>query len=214
MSARHALRAAVGDFYRQSWRLFALNAALSIAAGLVALLASYWRAGLLLLVLLGPLAAALMHCAVTVVRTEELRFSNALTGLRLHWRRGLVLGAVAAAAVFLGGHGIVFYGRFHGLAVTLAFVALYLLFVVGLYLLFLLVVAVDEPRLGLRPAASRALELFASRPGAALGLGGALALVNLVGIAAALMPFLTLTLAYSFLAAARFALPHTSDSPS
>ena len=32
-------------------------------------------------------------------------------------------------------------------------------------------------------------------------------LVNLAGVAAALIPFLTLTIAYSFLAAAHFALP-------
>jgi hypothetical protein len=35
----------------------------------------------------------------------------------------------------------------------------------------------------------------------------ALAIVNLAGLAAALLPFLTVTIAYSFLAAARFALP-------
>jgi hypothetical protein len=45
------------------------------------------------------------------------------------------------------------------------------------------------------------------RPRAAFGLAFALTLVNLAGLAAALMPFLTLTIAYSFLAAAHFALP-------
>jgi hypothetical protein len=215
MTAREALGAAVRDFYQQSWRLFALNAALSVSAGGVALLATFWRAGVLFVVLLGPLAAALMHCAVTLVRTEDLRLAEAVAGLRLHWRRGLVVGALAAAAIFLGAYGIVFYGRLHGLAVTLAFATLYFLFVGGLYLLFLLAVAVDDPGLRFRAAAARALELVVSRPAAALGLGGALALVNLVGIAAALMPFLTLTLAYSFLAAARFALPDAaSEAPS
>jgi hypothetical protein len=40
-----------------------------------------------------------------------------------------------------------------------------------------------------------------------VGLGVALFLVNVAGLIAALIPFLTLTVAYSFLAAAHFALP-------
>ena len=40
-------------------------------------------------------------------------------------------------------------------------------------------------------------------------LAAALAVVNLIGLVAALVPFLTLTVAYSFLAVARFALPPT-----
>ena len=43
--------------------------------------------------------------------------------------------------------------------------------------------------------------------GATLVLGLALLLVNLAGIAAAIMPFLTLTVAYTFLADAHFVLP-------
>jgi hypothetical protein len=44
---------------------------------------------------------------------------------------------------------------------------------------------------------------------AATGLALALLLVNLAGLAAAVLPFLTMTIAYSALAAARFALPPT-----
>ena len=44
------------------------------------------------------------------------------------------------------------------------------------------------------------------RPGPSLLLGLALLVLNAAGIAAALMPFLTLTIAYSFLATAHFAL--------
>jgi len=53
--------------------------------------------------------------------------------------------------------------------------------------------------------------VFGSRPGATLALGLALVLVNVAGLAAAIMPFLTLTVAYTFLATARFVLP--SESP-
>jgi hypothetical protein len=52
-----------------------------------------------------------------------------------------------------------------------------------------------------------ALSDFLTRPISALGFALALLLVNAVGIIAAVMPFLTLTVAYSFLATAHFALP-------
>ena len=46
--------------------------------------------------------------------------------------------------------------------------------------------------------------LTAARPGQTLVLGLALLVVNVAGVAAAVMPFLTLTVAYTFLVAARF----------
>ena len=86
-----ALRAALRDLYAQSWRFFLLNAALS--ACLVPLaVAGFWAPPAWLFLLAGgPLAAALVHCAVVVATTGELRLREALTGLRLHWRRGLSL---------------------------------------------------------------------------------------------------------------------------
>jgi hypothetical protein len=62
----------------------------------------------------------------------------------------------------------------------------------------------------LRASARAAAELVARRPGSTLLLGLALFLVNAIGIAAAVMPFLTLTLAFSSVAAAHFALPAPS----
>jgi hypothetical protein len=47
----------------------------------------------------------------------------------------------------------------------------------------------------------------AQRPGATLLFGLALLVVNLAGVAAAVMPFLTITIAYSFVAVAHFVLP-------
>ena len=52
---------------------------------------------LVLAVLAGPLAAALAHCSVTLVRTGNLVLADAWVGLRLHWRRGLGLGAAGVA---------------------------------------------------------------------------------------------------------------------
>jgi hypothetical protein len=212
MTTGAALRGALGDFYRHSWRLFGLNAALAIAVALVLAAASFWRPALVALVLLGPLAAALMHCAVTLVRTEDVRFRDALEGLRLHWRRGLEVGAIGTAVAALGFTAFAFYARAHALVVWgLAFCSVYVLFLLGLYLLIVLALAVARPARGLRGAAERAAELVALRPRATLGLGLALALVNVAGIAAGLMPFLTLTVAYSFLAAARFAITEAPD---
>jgi hypothetical protein len=155
MSARAALAAALRDFYAQSWRLLAVNAALGIAGAAVLYAAIVARPAALAVVLLGPVVAALAHCAVKLAQTEDLQLGDALEGLRLHWRR--------------------------------------------------------EPEAPLRDAASRAFELLLRRPRPVLGLGVALLLVNVAGVVAALMPFLTLTVAYSFLAAAHFVFPREAS---
>jgi hypothetical protein len=67
--------------------------------------------------------------------------------------------------------------------------------------------AVAEPERPLRLVLEDTLRTVLARPLQALGLTLALVLVNVLGLALAVVPFLTLTVAYSFLAAARFALP-------
>ena len=59
------------------------------------LVGAYVPMALVLLILAGPIAAALMHCAVTLAQTEDLRLGDAFIGLRLHWRRGLLLASSA-----------------------------------------------------------------------------------------------------------------------
>ncbi len=208
MSPRAALCTALGDLYRQSWRFFVLNAALS-ACVVPILVAGLWVPPIwILLFATGPLAAALMHCAVVVAVTEELRLRDALTGLRLHWRRGLALGAVVAFAVAAGVYAITFYaGRG---ALVLAVLAVYLLLAFAVFQLVLWPLAVFELSSPIRRVAADALRTLLTRPLQALVLALALIAVNLAGLAAAVMPFLTLTIAYTFLAAARFALPPTS----
>ncbi len=205
-----ALRLALRDFYSNSWRLVLVNGAIGAVVALAIVAAAFVPAGILLVVLAGPLAAALAHCAVTLVRTENLDLSEAVEGLRRSWRRGLALGAIGTALVFVGFGAVRFYATRGSAALVLAFVALYLVFLAGVFLLLLWPVAIAEPQLPLREAARRTARLVARRPGASLGLGVALLVVNAVGIAAAVMPFLTLTVAYSFLAAAHFALPPNS----
>ena len=201
-----AMRSAFGDFYRQSWRLVPVNAALALS-GLVILLASSYRpAAVAGLVLLGLPAAALMHCAVALAGGGEIRLVTALHGARAHWRAGLEVASLAAVLALLGLHATAFYAGGSLLGLVLAFTALYVLLLGGLLLLVLLAVRVAEPKRTARECAARVMTLVAPRPAATCALGAALALVNLAGIAAALMPFLTLTIAYSFLAVARFAL--------
>ena len=200
-----ALRAALRDLYAHSWRFFLLDAALSVCLVPLAV-AGFWAPPAWLLLLAGgPLAAALAHCAVVTATTGELRLGEALTGLRRHWRRGLFLGAVFAGGTGLGGYAVAFYGG-RGVLV-LAVLAVYLLLALLVVQLVLWPLAVSGPDRPLRRVLEDALRTVLARPLQALALTLALVLVNLLGLALAVVPFLTLTIAYSFLAAAHFALP-------
>ena len=161
---------------------------------------------LVLAVLAGPFAVALVHCSVTLVRTGNLVLADAWEGLKLHWRRGLQLGAAGTALVVLAALAFRFYTR-STYGWPLAFVTVYLVVLLGIYAAVLATFAVAEPERPLRLVAREAAALGARRPGATLLLGLALLLINLAGVAAAVMPFLTLTVAYSFVAVAHFVLP-------
>ena len=209
MTVRSALRTAFADFYRQSWRLFLLNVALSGFVLALVLAGAYVPIALFLLVLAGPLAAAVMHCAVTLAQTEDLRLAEAVTGLRLHWRRGLVLWTLALVVVGAGATALVTYGRAGGWAVPLALLTLYALAAFALFQLALWPLAVFERDRDLRGVVGDAVRVVLRRPAGFAALGLVLALVNLVGAAAALAPLLTLTIAYSALAAAHYTLPRS-----
>ena len=209
MTVGAALRIAFVDFYRQSWRLFLLNTALSGFVVALVLAGAYVPMALVLLVLAGPLAAALMHCAVTLAQTEDLRLGEAVTGLRLHWLRGLLLGLVALVVAVAGATALVAYGRAGGLAWLFAMLTLYLLAGFGLLQLALWPLAVFERERGLREVVGEAVRTLLRRPAGFAALGLVLAVVNLLGAAAALAPLLTLTIAYSALAAAHFTLPRS-----
>ena len=207
MSVGASLRRAVRDFYHQSWRLLVLNAVLSVFVLAVVLVGLWFWPVLLLLVLVGPFAAALMHCAVTVAQSDELRLRDAVTGVRLHWRRGLVLGAFALAVGALAAFAVVFYAEIGGWWWAAALVALYVAGIFGVLQLLLWPLAVFEVDRPLAEVARDSLVGFLRRPAAGTALALVLLAINLIGLAAGVVPFLTLTVAYSFLAAAHFALP-------
>lgn len=207
MTLRRALAAAASDAYHQAWRLVALNTLLGIAVVLVVAASVAVRPAILLVVLIGPVIAAVMHCAVILAQTEDLRLGEALTGLRRHWRRGLALGAALLVVGTLGAVVVPFYARAGTWAWPLAALSLYLLLLFAVFQLALWPLVVFEPERPLRVLARDAGLMLARRPLGFAGLAVALLLVNVVGVAAAILPFLTLTIAYSFLVSAHYALP-------
>jgi hypothetical protein len=208
MTPGAALAAAVGGFYRQSWRFFILNAALSAVVVPIAVVGLWVPVAWVLLVAAGPLAAALMHCAVVAIVTGDLRLGDALAGLHLHWRRGLVLGAFVAIGALAAAQAIAFYASRGILVLTV--LGVYLTGVFAVFQLVLWPLAVFEFDLPIRRVAADTLRALLERPVQAFVFSVALLAVNLAGLAAAVVPFLTLTIAYSFLAAAHFALPPTT----
>ena len=201
------LRRAVRDFYEESWRLVLLNTAISAYVLTVLALAAVSPAALALLLGVGPLVAMLVSAAVVVVETGSLTLVESTTGLRRCFTRGLVLGALAGAVVLATVVAFRFYGAAGTLAWPLAVLVLYLAAIFTLYQIPLWPLAVRYADRPLYEVASEAGLELVRRPWATLGLGLALLVVNVVGLALAVLPFLTMTLAYSALAAARFALP-------
>jgi hypothetical protein len=207
LSLPRALGVAAADLYHQSWRLVVLNTLLAAVLVGVVLASLAIRPAILLVVLLGPAAAAVMHCTVTLAQTEELRLSEAVVGLRRHWRRGLALGALIAAAAILGAIAVPFYSSAGTWAWPLAALSIYVLLVFALFQLALWPLAVFEDARPFRAVVREAALVVGRRPWGFAGLALALLLVNIIGVAAAILPFLTLTIAYSFLVSAHFALP-------
>jgi hypothetical protein len=199
MTLRRALGVAASDLYHQAWRLIVLNVLLGGAVLAVVFASLAVRSAILVAVLIGPVLAAVMHCVVTLTQTEDLRLVELLNGLRRHWRHGIALGAALAVAVALGAVVVPFYARAGTWAWPLAALSLYLLLMFGVFQLALWPLAVFE--------AGRPLRAVARRPLGFLGLAFALLVVNAVGVAAAILPFFTLTISYSFLVSAHFALP-------
>ena len=204
------MRAALLHLYENLWRLIVSNLVFSVVMFAVLLAASYAQPALLLLVAAGPFAAALMHCAVTVQQTDRLRTADLAAGLRLHWRRGLALGALIAAATVLGVTAVAFWSGRGTLALPLAVGALYLALAFALWQLHVWPLAVGPRRMSFPQVLGEAGRALARRPLATCGLAAALLVVNLVG-AIGILPVLTITIAYSALAVAHFVLPPPSE---
>ena len=202
-----SLRVAADDLYHQAWRLVILNTILGVALVAAIVASLVVRSALVLVVLVGPVAVAVMHCAVTLAQTEDLRVGEVLVGLRRHWRRGLALGAVLAVSVALAIVVVPFYAHAGTWAWPLAALCIYVLLMLGVFQLALWPLTVYETDRSLADVARDALRVVARRPWGFVGLALALLLVNVAGVAAAILPFLTLTISYSFLVSAHFALP-------
>jgi hypothetical protein len=212
LGARRALSKAFVDFYEHSWRLLVMNTAVSLVGLTAAAAFAYFvPVAVALALLVGPLAAALMHAAVTLVEDEDLRLGDFAAGFRLHWRRGLALGLVAAAFAAASAASFWFYSGRGALAWPLAILVLYLAALFAVFQVALWPLAVFERERPLPRVARDAALVAARRPGAIVGLTFALLLINVAGVVAAVLPFLTMTIAYSFLAAAHFSLPRDAS---
>ena len=99
-----------------------------------------------------------------------------------------------------------FYGASGTIAWPLAVLVLYLAAIFVLYQLVLWPLALRDCTRPLREVAAEAVAVLVRRPGATVALGSALLVVNALGVLAAVLPFLTMTIAYSALAAARFVI--------
>jgi hypothetical protein len=202
----HVLRRAARDFYEESWRLVALNTALSAYVLAVLALASFVPVALVLLLGAGPLAAALVAASVIVVESGSLTFVETADAFRRCWRRGLVLAGVLGLWILATAIAVGFYGASSTLAWPLAVLVLYLGAIFVLYQLVLWPLAVQDCARPLREVATEAVAVLVRRPGATVALGIALLIVNALGVLAAVLPFLTMTIAYSALASARFVI--------
>jgi hypothetical protein len=212
MSVRTALRRSVAATYRCSWRLLAVNTALSAVAIAVGLAMPTVPLALLLAPLAaGPFAAALASCAVTLARDGELSLRDGVEGLRLHWRTGLALGGLFGAGLMLCALALGLYGSSRE-TWPFAALAVYVAAVGGVVLLTAWPIAIAEPETGVAGALRSAWLLLLRRPGRTLALGLVLLLVNAVG-ALAVLPLLTLTIAFSFLVAAHVVLPLPDPAP-
>ena len=211
MSINDVLRRSLTKTYQSSWRLLVVNTALSVVFAVAVLAMPTLPLGLLLAcVLAGPLAAALAHCVVMLVRGDDIRLADAVVGLRLHWREGLVLGALFGVGLMVGVVAVTFYVSEPHRVWPLAVGAIYL---IGFFCLLVLVawpLLIADLCLGVGGALRAAGVELLRRPWRALGLGTALLLVNLLG-AVTVVPLLTLTVAYTFLAAAFAVLPELEE---
>lgn len=200
------LRRAARDFYEDSWRLVLLNTLLSGYVLLVLAAATFVPLALVLLLGAGWPAAALVSAAVIVVDTGSLTFVEVAESVRRSWRRGVVLACTLAGAVVATLISFRFYGDAGTLTWPLAVVVLYLAAIFLVYQLLLWPLAVRDCDRPLADVAAEAAIVLLRRPLAVLGLGLALLVVNVVGLVLAVLPLLTMTIAYSVLAAARFTL--------
>lgn len=207
MTVRAALRSALAETYRFSWRLLVVNSAVTAAICVVVVIVSAMPLALLIAPLVaGPLVAALVHCTVKLIREEDFQLSDAIEGLRLHWARGFALGGLFGAGLLLGALSVSFYASSDHRALPLAALAAYVFAVFALLVLIAWPLAIAEPGEGVLAALRTAWLLLLRSPLRLLALGFALLLVNAVG-AVTILPFLTLTIAYSFLAAGHVVLP-------
>jgi hypothetical protein len=182
-----------------------LNGALGAYLVAVFAVGIYAPIAFVLLVGAGPLLAGVVRAAVTIVEEGSLSFVDVADGYRRTWRRGFLLAALGAVFAGLTVAATAFYGAGGVFSWPLAVLVLYLAGIYALHQLLLWPIACRDPERPLREAARQAGILLVHRPVATVALGLGLLVVNVLGLVLGALPFLTFTIAYSALAATRFA---------
>jgi len=207
MTVRGALRSALGDIYRCSWRLLVLNTAVTAALSAVVIVVSAFPLVLFVAPLVaGPIAAAVVHCVLRLVREEEFELADAMDGLRRFWKQGFALGALSGLVLLLGDLAVSFYASAEHRVLPLAALSAYVVVIIFLILLVTWLLAIAEPEAGIKHALREAWLLSLRSPLRLITFGAVLLVVNVLGVVTVL-PFLTLTIVFSFLATARLVLP-------
>lgn len=205
-----AVRAALGDFYYNSWRLVPAN--LAWGALLLALLAAagLWSAlALLGLPLLAVPQAGMARLAALIARGESVSLGDAVDAWRRYLAPSLLLGyGLAIPAVVLGVN--VVYGIADGgiVAVAIGTLALWGLVALAAFGVAAWPLLVDPVRedVPVRDRLRLAAMLGLAHPGRLLGLAGVVALVLALSTAA-FAALLSVSVAYAALIAARYVLP-------
>jgi hypothetical protein len=208
-SLRGALRAAATDFYFHSWRLLPAN--VLWAAVVLAILA----AALLLpaLILLAPLAAlpiaGIFRTATRIVRGESVSFWDGLEAWRGEVRPALALGSGLLAATVVLAFNVV-TGLFSDSMLGWAFATLAFWGLVGgwLYAWVAWPILLDPARATI-PARQRLrlAALLALAHPIRIGALGLILFALCVASTIAIVPLLTVSVAFSALVSARYVLP-------
>jgi uncharacterized membrane protein YesL len=205
-----SIRAALIDFYFNSWRLVPANALWGVGLIAVALLAFVFPlGGLVLTVLLAVPTAGIFRLAALIVRDEPVAFSDALVAWRTFLRpallAGLVLVAVSGLLLFNVALALLTAEPLLWIAGTAAAWGLLAAWAVALPFWPLLVDPLRQ-EMSLRDRAQLAMMLVVISP---LRFGVLLLIVAvLVAVSAVLFAaLLTVTIAFVALLAARYTLP-------
>lgn len=203
------VRAAIGDFYFNSWRLVPANLLWAVTFVVLAVAAAAWPPALVLLPLLALPTAGIARMAALAARGDAVGFADFGDGIARRWRQALVAGAAGLVLLIVFGTNLVLGLQLGGPAGWLfGILAGYAALGTAMVLVAFWPILADPRRDGwsLGRRLRLALLVTLARPGRLAGL--TLFLVLLLAISTALFAVLvTAGIAFAILVATRYVLP-------